>query len=1438
MKNKKKILAKSILLFLLLVSSFFTNAQSIQGIVNSYTPIITMRECCDTITVSDASSFNSGDRVLIIQMKGAMPKQTLANYGNLASNDYGGAGLCELGTIDHISGNEIKLKKVPYQHYDLINGSVQLVRVQTGVNISISNTVTCPPWNGSTGGIVVIESSNSIILNNDINVDGMGFRGGYYNSFHQGVIACANDNKRRRFNDQRYGNKGEGIGAPILWGSTSDGNGSGLGAFANAGGGGGDHNAGGAGGANGGVGGKGGMEWGTCNPMPANNGGFGGNNLNNSPPCRFYMGGGGGAGHCNNNAGKNGGSGGGIIILITNTIISNGGILRLEGETPDPSSDDGASGGGAGGTLYIKANSYSGSSTFIPFITDGGNGGNVNNPVWQSGPGGGGGGGVYIYSPAISSAFTPISSVSQAGLDARTVANFPSQDPHRMASSGGPSIQKSFFDIKEGYIPKCLADTVLISECQGKPITLTAPSNPFAKYYYYDVPNWYATSSPNRIINTQTGTYVMKTVLENDCECTRVYIVTAIPPDTIRDTITINCGDSIDLDDYIVCSQFGFAWESNYSYSLFSTVVQPNGTTLYNRRGFSDSTYSCQHCIDELLVQVLPLPIDTITIEACFNEIITLAADTNGCNVSNYTWEGPSGLILHNAATLQVAATTGFYSVSGLLPNGCECKRVFNVIANKKVNYVSVLACLNENITLDALCGSSTPYSWQTPTGPMPWWYTHSNLNITATSSTSLYSATTTLPNGCICETKFDINVNVPIRDTVHVDVNCGGTYDLSQIQSPCNGHPTNWIDVDNMQTLLSPIITVNNSGTYELNTFRDASLNCLICVTTVILNMTRVTDTVDTTSCISDTLVLMPSNVCGTPAGVTWYGPNGPILSLSGNPPLPVIVTNTVQTYIAEAYMPNGCICIRVYNVGPLQPVVENRTISVDCGTIIHLEDYDSCNTSLYQWFDAATNLPVSINQTISKQRQYYRIGYSNSPQACAVCTLNLVVNVIQPAPTRDTFITHCSGDGLLISGCSGTEYIWFDASNNRITNASSQTLFLYPVPTDTVEYTVKAKSLDSCWCTTIITVIPHGIVTQYNNLTVNLNCGDQIDLDNYDSCNSTNQWSDSLGIGVSNTVIRFNSSAKYSKKTYDAVTGCETCVTELHVKVSDPNPTIHHDTDTVHIMCHGETYDPPYLCQSLPPNYTYKWYDDVDFHIDSSANLLFDNTPFVGLVTINGYYSRYIYDQYGCLYCIEAYKIRSFPMVTTVAEAAIIPDTVEICETLTQCRTASFLTYPLMDIPNTYCTWTPSLNQLSLSSLQFCPPFTNGQLFTKRCYSDNGCLVYVAKVWMRYCEGLSKPGKALGVNSSINNQLSIETYPNPFNDEINIKFNLQASTEASINIVDVMGRVVYTLGSEQYTSGQNSVIIKTNGFVPGVYTLTIKTDSGVYSHKMICNK
>ncbi|MFM8963090.1 MAG: hypothetical protein ACKOGD_04535, partial [Sphingomonadales bacterium] len=111
------------LLFIVFWSA--AHAQSIGGIVNTYVAVTNIT--LNSVTVTSSNGFAVGDRVLLIQMKGATINQTnTASFGQVTA--IGSAGNFEFTNIASISGNTITFITNLCKPFS-VAGQLQLIRV-------------------------------------------------------------------------------------------------------------------------------------------------------------------------------------------------------------------------------------------------------------------------------------------------------------------------------------------------------------------------------------------------------------------------------------------------------------------------------------------------------------------------------------------------------------------------------------------------------------------------------------------------------------------------------------------------------------------------------------------------------------------------------------------------------------------------------------------------------------------------------------------------------------------------------------------------------------------------------------------------------------------------------------------------------------------------------------------------------------------------------------------------------------------------------------------------------------------------------------------------------------------------------------------------------------------------------------------------------------
>ncbi|VAW36177.1 hypothetical protein MNBD_GAMMA01-1130 [hydrothermal vent metagenome] len=447
------------------------NAVALSGVVNSYWSVAAgVYDATNTaITLQNqrgsVTAIVAGDLVLLIQMQCAdIDFSDTDAYGDgiagdlqlgspVASGYSDPAGTCLAGEYEYVrAGPASSATNLDLTENSLINTYVQAVSTATSTrrvlqvirvpqydNVTLSGNIVPVEWDGFSGGVVALDMARGLdFAGNNIDVDGMGFRGGggRERSVDDPVI-------RYRWDaDDRHAIKGEGIaGTPrfvsekrdpdtgivaaitdlgVTWGGYPDGTGTdgdfARGAPATAGGGGtfwfgSSDNGGGGGGANGGAGGRGGAGWRSAGYAGINvdysnlaeqKWGFGGSAFAAASISRVVLGGGGAGGDNNANSTpeeSSGAAGAGIVMIRARSITGAGTISARGARAADNSLNDAAGGGGAGGSVVVITSDMS--TATININVAGGRGADA----WigggsAHGPGGGGGGGIVIRSGA------------------------------------------------------------------------------------------------------------------------------------------------------------------------------------------------------------------------------------------------------------------------------------------------------------------------------------------------------------------------------------------------------------------------------------------------------------------------------------------------------------------------------------------------------------------------------------------------------------------------------------------------------------------------------------------------------------------------------------------------------------------------------------------------------------------------------------------------------------------------------------------------------------------------------------------------------------------------------------------------------------------------------------------------------------------------------
>ena len=396
-----------------------------------------------------ANAVAPGDLVVVMQMQCATLNTTnTSNYG--AGNGTGRgytdpAGSCLAGRYEYVRagagttatsldlrGSSLSATFVQDASTATNRRTFQVIRVPQHASLTLTGALNAPYWNGSTGGVVVLDVTGTLNWNGQsIDVSGRGFRGGAAVRWLGAVDGDTPPDHVATLASDQHATKGEGIaGTPrwvfnqetslrldngATWGGYAAGD-QGRGAPGNAGGGGdnrdgGRDNGGGGGGGNGGIGGFGGYGWkgagwaGTFTATDVDLRGIGGSAFAAPAPNRVVMGGGGGAGGSNNAlvlddpVDSSGGAGGGIVIVRAGSMSGSGTINANGANGRTQPQNDGAGGGGAGGSVVLMS-AGGGLGTVAVNVRGGAGGDSFLAGATAHAGGGGGAGGVVIRSGA------------------------------------------------------------------------------------------------------------------------------------------------------------------------------------------------------------------------------------------------------------------------------------------------------------------------------------------------------------------------------------------------------------------------------------------------------------------------------------------------------------------------------------------------------------------------------------------------------------------------------------------------------------------------------------------------------------------------------------------------------------------------------------------------------------------------------------------------------------------------------------------------------------------------------------------------------------------------------------------------------------------------------------------------------------------------------
>jgi hypothetical protein len=112
--------------------------------------------------------------------------------------------------------------------------------------------------------------------------------------------------------------------------------------------------------------------------------------------------------------------------------------------------------------------------------------------------------------------------------------------------------------------------------------------------------------------------------------------------------------------------------------------------------------------------------------------------------------------------------------------------------------------------------------------------------------------------------------------------------------------------------------------------------------------------------------------------------------------------------------------------------------------------------------------------------------------------------------------------------------------------------------------------------------------------------------------------------------------------------------------------------------------------------------------------------------------------------------------------------------------------------------------------------------------------------KIWIRgrlNWMDANMPGNCwnLGVANESPTENLFTVFPNPFNENVNVNFNLPSEEKISIELYDVYGKKLEMINQKNYSSGNNQVNISLANYPDGVYFIHIITENGTVAKKVL---
>ncbi len=91
------------------------------------------------------------------------------------------------------------------------------------------------------------------------------------------------------------------------------------------------------------------------------------------------------------------------------------------------------------------------------------------------------------------------------------------------------------------------------------------------------------------------------------------------------------------------------------------------------------------------------------------------------------------------------------------------------------------------------------------------------------------------------------------------------------------------------------------------------------------------------------------------------------------------------------------------------------------------------------------------------------------------------------------------------------------------------------------------------------------------------------------------------------------------------------------------------------------------------------------------------------------------------------------------------------------------------------------------------------------------------------------------VGISEALKQALNFSVFPNPSSEFSILSFENTKVSNIEFTLIDLQGKIVEGIASQNFDAGKHEVKMDLKGLKPGIYLLEVKTENGVFAHKVI---